>query len=295
MFVPFRYVVSERCDGDEARCRIDPCRVERPSLPRVVGGAIFVAFSLGSIRAHAAASASSSGHSGTTSDDDEDESTFTFGAEADLNARYLWRGLALSSGPVVQPSVWASAFGFNAVLWANVMLTDEASNRLTAIVPALTYTLKWKSLTIEPGVIYYDISGPILPSTAEASLEASVALGFLHWRTTDYVDVLHAPGACFGTLGASLEPKVGRWSFSALADVAWATPAYNQVYFDTHVAALDLADFGASAQVDLSDVFYLAVHSEVSALLADLADSASVGRERILANVGLTFGGELGL
>ena len=39
-------------------------------------------------------------------------SELSFGAELDGNSRYVWRGLALSSGPVLQPSAWVSLAGF---------------------------------------------------------------------------------------------------------------------------------------------------------------------------------------
>ena len=230
-------------------------------------------------------------HSSTSDDDD-----FTLGAEADLNARYLWRGLALSNGPVVEPALWATAYRWNAVLWTNVMLTNEASSRLSAVVPALTYTFEWPGgLTIEPGLVYYDSPGQTIPpsiSTAEVSLEASSQLGRFHLVTSDYVDVMRAPGAYFGTLGFGLESNLGPWSFNALADVAWATAAYNQVYFDAQVAAIDLTEIVTSARIDLTPVFYVSVHAEASVLLAD---ALAVGRERILANVGVTFGGATGL
>src|SRR5450755_1269148 len=200
----------------------------------------------------------------------DEDPEFALGADVDVNARYLWRGLALSNGTVMQPSGWMTAYGLNAVLWTNVMLTDEGSRRLSAIVPSLTYTFQWRSLTVEPGVIYYDSPGqPLTPSTGEASLEASIELGWLHLLTSDYVDVVHAPGAYFGTAGAWWEPKVGHWSFKAQADLGVATAAYNRVYFDADVAALDLAEVGASARVDLTDVFYAAAHSEVSVLVPD--------------------------
>jgi hypothetical protein len=227
-------------------------------------------------------------------DDDDDGSDFTLGAEADVNSRFIWRGLALSDNPVLQPSAWATVYGLNAVVWTNVMLTNEASNRLTDILPMVSYTFAWKNLTIEPGFVYYDITDPssIQATTAEASLEASIEVARFRLRTTDYVDVMHTPGAYFGTFGGSWEPKTGRWSFKALAECGWATGSYNKVYFGAAVTTLDLAEVGASVQYDLTDILYLALHTEGSILLAS---SLAAGRESTLGSGGLTFGGQLGL
>jgi hypothetical protein len=228
-----------------------------------------------------------------TDDDDDEEPDFSIGAETDLNARYVWRGLALSTGPVAQPAAWATVYGLNAILWTNVMLTNEAPKRLSAIVPAVSYTFEWEALTIEPGFLYYDTPGqPVPPRTAEASLEAALAVGPIQLVTTDYVDVANAPGAYYGTIGTSWEPKRGRWSFKALVDVGWGTAAFNQVYFDTHSGALDVAEAAGKVQYAIDDVWYVALHAEGSSLLSA---SIAEGRPTTLGNVGLTFGGEVGL
>ncbi len=174
------------------------------------------------------------------------------------------------------------------------MLTGEAPKRLSALVPALTYTLEWKRITLEPGLVYYGTRGESLsPPTGEASLDATLTFGQLQLVSSNYLDVIHTPGAYFGTVGAAWARKVGRrWSFKARGEIAAANAAYNAVYFDTRVAKLDVAGVGANVQLDLNDVFYIALHSEASALLAN---SLAVGRQKTLANVGLTLGGELGL
>jgi hypothetical protein len=225
-------------------------------------------------------------------EDDDDDSPYTLGAEVDLNSRYLWRGLALSQGAVAQPSVWGSAYGLNAVLWTNVMLTNEAPKRLSAIIPAVSYTLEWKKLTIEPGLIYYDTPGqPVPPATAEATLETSLEVGrFAHLLATGYMDIGHAPGALYGTAGVDCAPKIGRWELRAVADLGWATAPFNQTYFDERVTAIDVAEIGGRAEYLLTDVLYVALHAEGSTLLAS---SLAAGREATLGNVGVAFGGEL--
>jgi hypothetical protein len=300
-------VRSRRAHGFRAPCRVDVAASS--GTRRVQGSRARLALMLsiliaGVAQARDARGASSAPDARSPKDshprvneeeeeEEEEEADFTLGAETDLNARYIWRGQALSTGPVIQPSAWFTAYGLNAVLWTNVMLTNEAPRRLSAVVPAVSYTFEWKSLTIEPGLLYYDTPGQQFPPhTAEASLESSLAIGTLRLLTTDYVDIAHTPGAYYGTLGASWEPKRGRWSFKALADVGWATAPFNQVYFDSHVAALDVADLAGKAQYALSDELYVALHAEGSTLLTA---SLAVDKPATLGNVGILFGGELGL
>lgn len=44
----------------------------------------------------------------------------TLGVDVALNSQYVWRGLAYTNRPVVQPDVYLSAWGFTAGAWANV-------------------------------------------------------------------------------------------------------------------------------------------------------------------------------
>src|SRR5262245_38189747 len=48
----------------------------------------------------------------------EKQSAMTYGAEMDFNSNYVWRGLLLDDGRVVQPSAWISAFGFTLTAWS---------------------------------------------------------------------------------------------------------------------------------------------------------------------------------
>ena len=44
----------------------------------------------------------------------------TWGVEADVNTRYLWRGIPNSDGPVFQPYVWLTRAGTTVSAWSNM-------------------------------------------------------------------------------------------------------------------------------------------------------------------------------
>jgi hypothetical protein len=224
-------------------------------------------------------------------DDGEDDDT-TVGAEVDTVSRFIWRGMALSQGPVVQPSAWASLYNFNANLFTNVLLTDQTNNRLSTIVPSLSYTLEWKKLSVEPGFIFYDVlgDGP-LHRTAEASVEGTLAFGAFHVLSNHYVDVATHAGAYYGTLGAELEPSFGKWTLGAKADVAWATADFNRAYFGASTAPLDLAEGTVSVRYELTKLAYAVVHGDGSTLLS--SSLRATGVQATLAVVGATLGVEL--
>jgi hypothetical protein len=224
-------------------------------------------------------------------EDDDDDDDSTIGAEVDTVSRFIWRGMALSQGPVVQPSAWASLYNFNASLWTNVLLTDQTNNRLSAIVPSLSYTFEWKKLSIEPGFIFYDVldDGP-LHRTVEASVEGALSFGAFHVLSNHYVDVASHAGAYFGTLGAELEPSAGKWTFGAKADVGWATSEFNRAYFGASTAALDVAEGTVSVRYELTKLAYAVVHGDGSALLSSSLRAS--GAQATLGVVGGTLGVE---
>src|SRR5262245_19688499 len=50
----------------------------------------------------------------------KDMTKVTYGFETDFNSRYVWRGIALSQGPVEQTTAWVSISGFTFYTWGNM-------------------------------------------------------------------------------------------------------------------------------------------------------------------------------
>lgn len=65
---------------------------------------------------------------------------------------YLWRGIKLSDGWVVQPSVGIKYKGFGAQLWAN---WDDDPSDLTETDAMINYTVNIDKFTFSLGYIYY--------------------------------------------------------------------------------------------------------------------------------------------
>jgi hypothetical protein len=73
-------------------------------------------------------------------------------------------------------------------------------------------------------------------------------------------------------------------------DVGAATAPFNEAYFQVATAALDLAEASLQARYDISDVFYFALHTEASLLLAPSLRSAAA--EPMLMSGGVAVGAE---
>jgi hypothetical protein len=219
------------------------------------------------------------------------ESGLHAGADLDLNSRFLWRGVSLSHGPVLQPAVWASGYGFTATVFANVLLNDEPpQNALSLVIPAITYSYILDRLKVEPGVIYYG-STLANESTWEATLDVS-------WRVAPWFRLVsnqsldggkHA-GAYRGSIGVEVERDLSSFILKAGADIGWATGTFNQAYFGADTGAIDALEGRLAIQHDLSDHLYFVVHVEASALL----DSAlrQHADQTVLVNGGISLGAQ---
>jgi len=227
------------------------------------------------------------------SSSDAERADFGGGAELALVSRFIWRGLALSRGAALEPSVWVSYAGLTAAIWTNVLLASEADRqRLSAVEPELGYELAWGPLRLEPRLtLYWMRDLPEATVTTEARLEAALAVfGPISVTNTHQLDLMATPGAYYGTLGSRVEQHLGRWHFGASFDFGYATAPYNRAYFGTHVAALDLFAAGLSTRLELEHSLYVAANAGLSTLLSSALRVTT--DEPVLAYVGLAFGWE---
>ncbi len=113
-------------------------------------------------------------------------------------SQYVWRGLVLSDGWVIQPSIDFNYGGFNANLWMNydrnpdIQQTNETD--LT-----LKYTYSVKDLSLSAGYIYYGVVGA---NDEEAFVSASYAT-ILNPSITYYQNLRRGDGGGFAVLAVS--------------------------------------------------------------------------------------------
>ena len=49
--------------------------------------------------------------------EEEEYSNITYGAEIDFASQYIWRGIELSDGVVLEPAVWIQAYSLYFEVW----------------------------------------------------------------------------------------------------------------------------------------------------------------------------------
>jgi len=77
-------------------------------------------------------------------------------ASVDVMSNYVWRGIRLSDGLVVQPSVGIAYGAFSTNLWAN---WDKKTGDHNETDLTLDYALSFDKLGVNAGYIYYGVTG----------------------------------------------------------------------------------------------------------------------------------------
>jgi hypothetical protein len=219
--------------------------------------------------------------------------SLSYGAEADLNARYVWHGITYSEGPVLQPSLWLSKDGFTATIWGNLAMTDERqARRFNEVDLIFSYRLERKRVTIEPTILFYfDRPRAQLddPPSGMASVKLSVPVGPLSIYTNQEVDFLSYRGAYFGDVGVALERQIaGRAKLAGDINLGWGSETFNRIFVGIPKRAFNVTGVDVSVTYTLNDRIYLRPHVEFSYVLDHQLRGQLAAPTR--ANVGVAIG-----
>lgn len=117
-------------------------------------------------------------------------------------------------------------------------------------------------------LLYLETALDVVPPTSgEAFLTFSLALGHGALRTSHYVDYLGAPGAYYGEVGPEYDRDWGLWSARGALVLAWASGGYNDLYFDVPYAAVNALTMTLRVTRSLNEWLYLSAQCEGTTLL----------------------------
>jgi len=197
-------------------------------------------------------------------------SELSFGTELGGNLRYVWRGLALSDGPVLQPSAWVSLAGFTLTPWANFAFREgDAPTGFNELDFTLDYSRDISNLTVNPSFsVYLYPNQADAPPTGELALALSYPVGPVSIFTDHSVDLIATPGAYFGDAGLSFETElIPNLTVGASAHAGWASARFNEANFEVNHAALNVAGADLALTWSPGGRFYLRPHVAFSSLL----------------------------
>ncbi len=178
-------------------------------------------------------------------------------AECAFLNKYLWRGSALTSGPVAQPSVTAGLGMLEAGIWANMDLDDVNARprEFTEVDYSATFTFAFAGVEFSTGGQMYTYS----QDGTERCTELFVGMTG-PWLLTPSLTVFRIVDAGDGMyVSAGFGPSIplGSGSIDAVAAVGWADKANNE--FNYGVATEGLTDMGITLSSDLSLTNFLIV------------------------------------
>lgn len=207
----------------------------------------------------------------------EPERAVSFGAEADLNSSYIWRGIRFNEGLLVQPSAWISAYGFTCTAWANVVADEKdpaVETGLNEMDFILEYAIMAGNVELAPSFTYYHYPEDETFNTGELALRAVLPVGPASLATDQIVDVMEYEGAYFGDVGIEYEREINSMlSFSSYLYVRWASATFNESYVGLSKGALNVTDLGVALPCYITENLYLTPHVELNYILdEELAD-----------------------
>ena len=152
--------------------------------------------------------------------------------ETDANSRYLWRGLTLSQGSVLQPSVSAAWSGFTLGAWGNVDRFHADAPGLNEVDVTLSFEASRGPLTFRPSIYVYEYPNSSSPATGEAEAQLSLDLpGGAGIFARHTMDQSAYRGANFSAVGLTVEQELpAAWSLAASAQAGRGSRRFVSTY-----------------------------------------------------------------
>jgi len=228
---------------------------------------------------------------------------FTYGAEFDVNTRYVWRGLAWSQGAAWQPSLWAGRSGLELSLWTNFPLGDEPTrHKFNEVDFRLSYTKEWGAFSFVPAFNIYSYPNQDKednPTTGEIELAAAYAFAPFTLATTHVLDVWDNPGGYLGEVALEFEEEPSdRLTFQAAVRLTFANARFHAYYVPVDKSAMSALAFEVGLTFDLGSGLTLRPHAEWTRLLdpdvrmaVAVSDWVFSGRASLF-NLGIALGVE---
>lgn len=198
-----------------------------------------------------------------------DSSKVAFVAEADVNSRYVWHGIAFSEGAVFQPSAGVSALGFDLSLWGNMPLHEQIhQGKFDEVDVVLARSFTIDKLALDTSFEYYMYPHQAEnPDTGEGFLELSWPFGLFTPYTKHSVDIVRYDGAYFGEAGLRFEKDWNsKLSLRITPYFGWAAKHFNEVYLGVSKNAWNLLGAEAALSWHVRDAFQISPYVKTTAL-----------------------------
>jgi hypothetical protein len=176
---------------------------------------------------------------------------FSLSGEVDVNSHYVWHGISLSSGAVINPSLTLAYGKWSLNAWTNLDRDLHRQHALSEVDLTLGWSTTLLGLELAPSALYYHYPAVDLPNTAEVQLQVGRTLaGPFSAFTRQTIEVMAVRGAAWssGGIGCDL-PEWKHVAFSGNAQYGRGWWKFASAYADPALEGLNLASVGLSATV----------------------------------------------
>ncbi|MDI6739216.1 MAG: hypothetical protein QME74_02510 [Candidatus Edwardsbacteria bacterium] len=186
---------------------------------------------------------------GQAADSIQASSGWQMGSELSVQSRYLWRGIALSPGRVIQPTAWLGKGNATVTLWANCDIGSAAANPgMNEIDVTVDYQMLPGPVAVKHSFNYYYLRCNPGQSSGEVIIEISKEIGIAAISFRSSVDVLTYRGSYFGELELTVGESIGdRVELEQCLGLGAGSSAFNQVNLGCYTSAVNLLKAELSA------------------------------------------------
>jgi hypothetical protein len=191
---------------------------------------------------------------------DETISAWSGGLETAATNKYLWRGMEVNKGFIIQPLAWLSYQNFTVSLWSSWTLSKPENDiKRPEVDVTFSYELDLDNFSLESFFNYYHyIDQPDAPNTGELGCYLGYPLGIVTLNAGINIDVMEYSGAVY------LEQKIeAEQELSELVTVYGALTLgsglkkFNESYFELSKSTVSLLSLEGRLTCNLTESLYL--------------------------------------
>jgi len=194
----------------------------------------------------------------------------TCGFETDINTKYIWRGITVNDGLVIQPYVWASYRNFTLAAWGNITAYDRfATARRHEIDLIAGYNYSIGKLQVGHTIMFYLYPNvEKSPATGEFYLDLAYPLGDFSLVSQAAADFMTYFGSVYFQHGLKYGKALGeKLTLGASAVFSWATRKFNSSYIGVDMTAANLAGLNLDLTYNPDGLFYFKPHLQFNRTL----------------------------
>jgi hypothetical protein len=184
----------------------------------------------------------------------------------------VWRGLAFSEHPVLQPSARISDYGATLGLASSAYLGTEpgVEKALSELDLTGSYSFSFGAASMTPSIGAFFFAEA--PWTAELGATLGYDLSLFVLQTRQALDIADNAGGWYADVAAARSLPLGsRLRFDATTSLAWCSGSFARYYIDDSISGLHwgAAQLDAALWLAPTDMFYIRLHGTASRLVEE--------------------------